>query len=202
MGDTDVTHTARRRHTTRKKSADAWPEKRVKTFRERAKKERDSSENEWTLSLFALTSDAHKTSLFLFFFLQRHLFLTQNASLVATKIKNTSTTSTRNNKKNYGRFESQRYARDARARRSRAVDVLDREMRSIAHRPRSSSRNFFHRDLERGNFSENEFDQISLSLSFVFRRISFCVVPVFEFRRARARFYTATLTHSRVFFLS
>jgi len=85
---------------------------------------------------------------------------------------------------------------------ARAVDVLDREMRSIAHRPRSSSRNFFHRDLERGNFSENEFDQISLSLSFVFRRISFCVVPVFEFRRARARFYTATLTHSRVFFLS
>lgn len=145
--------------------------------------------------------DAHKTSLFLFFFLQRHHFLTQNASLVATKIKNTSTTSTRNNKKNHGRFESQRYARDARD-ATRAVDVLDREMRSIAHRPRSSSRNFFHRDLERGNFSENEFEQISLSLSFVLRRISFCVVPVFEFRRARARFYTATLTHSRVFFLS
>jgi len=47
MGDTDVTHT---RTEEDKKSADAWPEKRVKIFRERAKKERDSSENEWTLT--------------------------------------------------------------------------------------------------------------------------------------------------------
>jgi len=54
MGDTDVTH-SHEEDTQRKKSADAWPEKRVKIIRERAKKERDSSENEWTLSLFALT---------------------------------------------------------------------------------------------------------------------------------------------------
>lgn len=146
---------------------------------------------------FALTSDAHKTSLFLFFFAEAPL--SQNASLVATKIKNTSTTSTRNNKKIMGvlRVKGTRvtHVTLARARCFRSRNALDR---TVLVRRRGT----FFIAIERGNFSENEFDQISLSLSFVFRRISFCVVPVFEFRRARARFYTATLTHSRVFFLS
>jgi hypothetical protein len=193
-----MSHTARRRQ---KKCRRLARKKSENLSREGEKRARLVGKRMDALSLCSDTLMLTKHLFFFFFFCRGTTFSLKTPLSSPQKSKNTSTTSTRNNKKNYGRFESQRYARDARD-ATRAVDVLDREMRSIAHRPRSSSRNFFHRDLERGNFSENEFDQISLSLSFVFRRISFCVVPVFEFRRARARFYTATLTHSRVFFLS
>jgi hypothetical protein len=89
---------------------------------------------------------------FVFFWHARHLF-----ALVATKI-NTSFKIT----KNYGRFESQRYARDARARHAnrcfRSRNALDRTVLVLRRR------GTFFIAIERGNFSEKEFDQISLSL--------------------------------------
>jgi len=137
----------------RKKSADVWPpmqKKEWKNLVQGRKKRGDSLENEWTLSLqnFGLCIFA----LFFFFFRGNLLSSPQNQPTHLL------------NNKNYGRFESQRYARDARARHAnrcfRSRNALDRTV--LVDRRRET----FFIAIERGNFSEKEFDQISLSFVF------------------------------------
>ena len=137
----------------RKKSADVWPpnaEKRVEKFGARTKKEGRLVGKRMD-ALFAKLWTLHLCSLF-FFFRGNLLSSPQNQPTHLL------------NNKNYGRFESQRYARDARARHAnrcfRSRNALDRTV--LVDRRRET----FFIAIERGNFSEKEFDQISLSFVF------------------------------------
>jgi len=152
MGDGCHSPTRRRRYK-EKKVPTFGPQMQKKEWKnlvQGRKKRGDSLENEWTLSLqnFGLCIFV----LFFFFFRGNLLSSPQNQPTHLL------------NNKNYGRFESQRYARDARARHAnrcfRSRNALDRTV--LVDRRRET----FFIAIERGNFSEKEFDQISLSFVF------------------------------------